>query len=355
MKKKLLITVSIASALALVAFVKPVQTLATEVLSVFRVNDVQTIQITLADLQEGMQNVANLQKELKAKYPAGFKGEGIEHKSLINVISQPQHQVRELEKAEDFKAFRMRLPKELEGQTPAISALEASEFKFTLDVQGINGVLTTLKSPKQLTPALDKVEMTLKSSGAALVKYEDVLFTASQKSHLDAPEAAKTELREVMLNLPVLPTHLRQQLAETESDSNHIYLPVFEGFGREVDLGNQKGYIYTLADLKGIIESFSQDMPMTQTGTEASSKYLDHAQGKVDEAKVAEFKAQFIAKHGEDQYTALLEAHKKAMEDISAIDYEKASMLIWTKDGNLYTLTGNKTDAELAKIARSVR
>jgi hypothetical protein len=34
---------------------------------------------------------------------------------------------------------------------------------------------------------------------------------------------------------------------------------------------------------------------------------------------------------------------------------DDASILIWTKDGILYSLIGNKTDTELAKIAGSVR
>ncbi|GEM_PF-1320044 len=341
MKKNISILASVVLMLALITFVKPVQTLALDALSIFRVNDVKTLQITMADLQEGMQTLTNLKEE--------FKGKTLEHKSPINVVSKPQHKVTKLNKAEEFKAFKLRLPRELTAQTPEISAMDSSKMTFTLDVAAGNELLKALRSPKQLSSNLQDVEMSRVSSAVAYAKYDDVLFLATQKSYLEAPQAAKKELRDVILDLPLIPTNLRQQLAEIKEDNSDIYLPVLVGFGRKVDLGGENGYIYTLSDLKGFTETIPQDMIAPGSQTQS----LEGLKGQSHEVSMDEMSQQLISKYGEEKFAALKEAHKMASEDMP--NMENASVLIWTKDGNLYGLIGSKTDAELAKIARSVR
>ena len=341
MKKKLFILAPVALMLILITFVKPVQTLALDTLSIFRVNDVKTIQITIADLQEGMQTLTNLKEE--------FKGKTLEHNSLINVVSQPQHEVTKLKEAKEFEAFKLRLPSELEAQTPEISAMNSSKMTFTLDVTASNELLKALRSSKQLSSNLKDVEMSMVSSAAAYAKYDDVLFLATQKSYLEAPQAAKKELRDVMLDLPLIPANLRQQLAEIKEDSSDIHLPVVVGFGRKVDLGGENGYIYTLSDLKGLTDTIPQDV--VAPGSHATS--VEGLKGESHEAAMDEMSKQLMSKYGEEKFAALKEAHQMATVDMP--NMENASVLIWTKDGNLYGLIGNKTDAELAKIAKSVR
>lgn len=333
MKRRLIVPVSLVLALALVAFVKPVQTLALDFLSIFRVNDVQTIKITIADLEEGLQTISNLKEELKGKQ--------WEHSALINIVSKPEHEVRKLAKAEEFTAFKLRLPRELASQKPEISAVDSGKMTFTLNVDACNQLLTALNSPKQLSGNLNNVELTMVSSASAYAQYDDLLFSATQKSYLDAPDAAKNELRDVILDLPLIPRSIRQQLAEIEIDSSDIYLPVLVGFGRELDLGGKTGYIYTWADLKALMETFPRDM--AEFGTVPESH----------EAAMAEMKEKLIDKYGKEDFAAFEEAHKKAMAEMPHL--ENASVLIWTKDGVLYTLIGNKADTELAQIARSVR
>jgi len=341
MKRKMFILTSLVLMLALITFVKPVQTLALDALSIFRVTDVKTLQITIADLQEGMQTLTNLKEE--------SKGKTMEHTSLINVISQPQHEVTKLKEPEEFDAFKLRLPRELEAQTPEISAMKSGKMSFTLNVEACNELLKALRSPKQLSSNLNDVEMSMVSSAAAYAKYDDVLFLATQKSYLEAPQAAKQELRDVMLELPLIPMNLRQQLAEIKEDNSDIYLPVVVGFGRKVDLGGENGYIYTLSDLKGLTETIPQDMIAPRSHSQA----LEDIKSESHEVAMAEINQKMISKYGEEKFAALKEAHTMATAEMP--NMENASVLIWTKDGNLYGLIGDKTDAELAKIARSVR
>ncbi|OEH84506.1 hypothetical protein BHU72_09890 [Desulfuribacillus stibiiarsenatis] len=342
MKRKFVISTSIALVMALVMFVQPVQTLALDFLSIFRVNDVKSIKITLADLEEGMQTISNLKKS--------FDGKEFEHKPLINVVSKSEHEVSKLTDADDFDAFKLRLPRDLESEKPEITAVGSVSTTFTIDVDASNEVLRMLNSSKQLSDNLRNVELTMVSSDSAYAKYEELLFFATQKSYLDAPKALKDELHNVMTNLPIIPTNIRQQLAKIEQDSSDIYLPVLVGFGREVDLGANNGYIYTLADFKALNETMSKNM----VAPESHNTAIDSLTGnKSHKASIDEMKQKFMSKHDEQELVAMKEAHEKAIQEMPNL--ENASVLIWTKDGIMYGMIGNKTDAELTKIARSVR
>ncbi|OEF96551.1 hypothetical protein [Desulfuribacillus alkaliarsenatis] len=314
MNKKYVISTLVAFVMALVMFVQPVQTLALDFLSIFRVNDVKTIRITLADIEEGMQTMSNMKE--------GLKGQELDHKQLVNIVSQQKPEKTTLNDARDFGAFRFQLPRELDSEQPTLFAVESASKTFTIDVDASNEFLTMINSQKLLSNQIRDVEFTQVSSATAFAKYDEVLFLATQKSFLNAPDAVKDELHDVMINLPIIPTNIRQQLAEIEQDSADIYLPVLVGFGREVDLGGKKGYIYTVSDFKALTETMSGAMP----------EIMPHNKSEA----MPDMKEKFIVQHGEQQF-------------------DNASVLVWTENGLLYSLIADKADAELAKIARSVR
>jgi hypothetical protein len=344
MKKNIFIIGAITVTFASVAFVKPVQSFALDALSIFRVSNVKTIEISMADIQEGIQAFSQLKKDLK--------GQTFDHDTVINVVSEAKPEMKHLKGAEEFEAFKLRLPKALESQNPEISAMDASEMKFTVNVVAANEMLTALKSPKKFSNKLNNVEMNMKSASAAFAKYDDMLFFATQKSYLDGPKAAKNELRDVVLNLPLIPSHLRSEFTDIEENSTDIYLPVLQGFGREVDLGEKSGYIYTLSDLKSVTGNMPEGMKMNGSYKHQEVK-KDTPLPADHQAKVDEMNKKLIAKYGEAKFAALKEAHHKAIKEMP--NMENASILLWTKDGNLYGLIGNKSDTKLSEIARSIR
>lgn len=329
MKRKLFIFAPLFFVIGLLAFVKPVQTFALDALSIFRVNDVKTLEITVADLQEGVQSLSALKDEAI--------GMDTSHKSFINVLTKEKPEMKTLATKEDFDAFKLRLPKELGSQTPKISVVDSHAIKFSLNTDASNEVLKTLNIPALLPNKLNNVEMSMNVPAAAFAKYEDVLFFATQKPALEAPNSTKKELQDFVLQMPLIPKNIRQQLAEMDMDSNDIYLPVLVGVGREIDLGGRIGYIYTMSDLKGFTEALPADLQNLQSHDKEMKHELDkNHQAKVSEEKLASMKVM----------------HEKYKQDMPNL--ENASVLIWTKDGVMYGLIGNKTDAALSKIARSV-
>lgn len=329
MKRKLFIFAPLFFVLGLFAFVKPVQTFALDALSIFRVNDVKKLEITVEDLQEGVRNFSALKDEASEMETS--------HKSLINVLTKEKPEMKTLDSAKDFESFKLRLPQKLESQTPKLSAVDSHAIKFSINTEASNEVLKTLKSPTLLPTTLNNVEMSMNVPAVAFAKYDDVLFFATQKPALEAPNAAKKELQDLVLQLPLIPNNIRQQLAEIDMDSNDIYLPVLVGLGREIDLGGRIGYIYTMSDLKGFTESLPSDLQNLQSPNTGMKHELD----KNHQIKLSE-----------EKLDTMTEAHEKFKQD--SPNLKNSSVLIWTKNGIMYGLVGDKTDAALSKIARSV-
>ncbi len=347
MKKKLKFILPAFLIVAVMIFVQPVRSFALDVLNVFRVSDVKTVKITVTDMQEAMNTLKTLETEnadLIAKHQDahanGVKAEA-PHSEFVNLITKDKPEVKQLESAKDFKAFKLRLPQELESQKPVLSAVDPFEIKFSLNVDPINDVLKLLKS-KPLSSDLNKVEMSVQVPGSVVAKYDDLLFFATQKPALQAPENAKKEIHNLVVNSPLIPTNIRTQLAEIDIDSSDVYLPVLVGVGREVDLGGRMGYIYTMSDLKNFTN--------TNIPAEMKNKEQTH-----DTAKMEELKAKHEAELTDAERAELAKfqaKHEQMIKDMP--NMENASVLIWTKDGVIYGLVGDKTDTELSEIARSV-
>ncbi len=343
MKRKAFIIVPIAVMAALVILVSPLKSFAYDAMSIFRVNDVQTIEITAADMQEAMTTMEALGTELQGKQ--------IEYKPLVNIVSSTEPSMKKLENSEDFTSFDFDLPLDLKSETPEIVMADSYKTVFTLNVDACNEALALIGSDQNLSSDLAGVEMTMTSSPAVIASYDELLYFATQQSVLDAPEDVKTELRSTILDLPIIPTNIRAQLKEIDPASNDIYLPVLSGFGREVDLGGMSGYVYTLSDLKSLYEGLPADLKASEPHPTAES--LTPEQKAEYEAKQAEANQAMVDQYGVEKVAAMNEAHAEVTQRLAAM--ENPSLLVWTENGVLNGLIADKSDAELTDIARSVR
>ncbi|MDF2557458.1 MAG: hypothetical protein K0R71_1286 [Bacillales bacterium] len=335
MKKSWIIYGTIATVLALIAFVKPMQSIALDALSMFRVNDVRKIEITFADIQEGMLKYESLKENLK--------GKTFEDKSPFIMVSEPKHTTKKIKNAKDFEAFKLRLPLDLESEKPEITSINETNMKFKIDVEAANEYLKAIKNPILLSNDINNVDLTLKSPASAIVKYKELLFFATQKTYLDAPEQVKKDLRSAIIDSGFIPMNLKKQLSEIDVNGSDIFLPVLVGFGKEVDLGGKNGYIYKVSDLEAL--SKIAESVKGKSGTPIASEETHLFEN--------ENTKKFIEKYKESNFAAMKEAHMKATKDMP--NMENASVLIWSKDGILYGLVGSKSDKELTNLARSVR
>ncbi len=301
MKKNMLkISVTI---LVLVSFIviPPLQSLAMNALSIFRVDDVKTIKITIADIQEVMDN----SKAWKENHPQLASKH---HPIIASMTERPKK--LEINTPEEFKAFDFKLPGELKEFSPKLTAIEEREIAFKFNEEPSNDLLRQSGISEGLPGGLVNTDLTLLMPAAITADYDDLTFFATQMPYLDAPQEAKEAIKGLLLQMPILPENISQQIALIDVNTRDIYLPEMVGVGRQVDLGSTNGYLYTMADIKAFTGSLPAEL----------FKAIPH-----------------------DVVTLL--------EDPN---YDNASLLIWTEKGVIFGLAGIRADGELTRIAKSV-
>lgn len=299
MLKKRFVWLGITAMLACVILIQPVRAAAESALTIFRVNDVNTITITVTDLQDMI---------------AGFRSSGVfptkdmsgqtKSDSEAQAPDNLKSHIKSLNSVRDFNAFSFSLPTALKSESPKLYTTDSESKTITLDTTGINAELKKMGAATMLDSSLNGSEITVDTPASITAEYSDVTLIATQSAYIDAPDTTTNSLWKSVLSIPAIPDDLRVQLAAIDPKTRDIYLPVIEGLGRETDLGSTTGYIYSTSDL----------------------------------AQVASVIPDLI---GSTQLTKL--------------QSENESALIWVRNGVLYCLAGQKSDSELSQIARSIK
>lgn len=238
--KKAALAVALAAALAVSFSFGSVRSFAGNLLTVFRVERVQTITISPED-------IAQLEKafqEGKGKVDVGNLGKF--------EVSGKQAVLRGVSLAEAKNAvdFPLRLPEDLPGyRGPVLSLASEAAVNITLDVEKVNQLLKSLGSSKFLPEGLNGQTFTLRTPAAVSAEYtaandqsRKIVIVQGRSPELAVPAGTDmAAIREVLLAVPVLPENLRRQVAAV-SDWQHTFLiPNVEGSSVEVTVNGVKG------------------------------------------------------------------------------------------------------------------
>ncbi|SMC86841.1 hypothetical protein [Papillibacter cinnamivorans] len=304
MLKKRLAMLGVSAAVVCAVMIPSVRGAAESALSIFRVGDTRTITITVSDIQDMITYYGNCDLPLKMQEGSDEQEDKMPGSAeLSDKIGEAMSQVKTLSTLGDFTAFSFHLPTSLKLETPKLLAVDARSETLTLDTAKINAALQKQGATVTVDDSFDGTEITVNLPAAIAAEYQDVTLIATQSVYVDAPDAVMNSLWSGLISIPAISDDLRVQLEAIDPMTRDIYLPVIEGLGRETDLGSVTGYIYSASDL-------SQVMAM-------------------------------IPSLADSTMTARLQK-------------ENASALLWTKNGVLYCLAGQKTDSELSQIARSI-
>lgn len=283
-------------------FIPSVQVAAESALSIFRVQDTKTIKITVSDIQDIMTNLQSNGLLNKQQTQANVKTNSGEKQSQS--VNQTESPLKPLNSIRDFTAFKFSLPTSVKTETPKLYATDAKTSSFVLNTARINAELSKLGAKSMVDNSFNGAKVTTNFSPSIIAEYSDFKLIATQGYNFDAPENVINNLWSSFISVPAIPEDLYSQLITVDPLSHNIYLPVIEGLGRETDLGSTTGYIYSTSDLTQVLSLIPSI---------SDPKMLTELQNKSESA------------------------------------------LIWTKNGVLYLLIGQKTDSELSQIARSIR
>lgn len=297
MKKKILAILSAVAIITGALFIPSVQVAAESALSIFRVSDAKTITISVTDIQDLAANAK--------QFGIVEKQDGSAAKSKD--LSKPSSDIlksiiKPLNNAKEFTAFPVSLPGNMNSDVPKLYSIASYSKTFTLSTKQVNAELVKMK----VTPISDTYNGTkidVVTPPAIIAEYADVTLLETQGVYINAPSNVVNSLWSDFTSLPMIPSDLSSQLIAIDPTSRDVYLPVIEGLGRETDLGVTTGYIYSAKDLAQLASS----VPNLANVTE-----------------------------------------------LTKLQNDNTSVLIWTKNGVIYALAGNKSDSELSLIARNI-
>ncbi len=239
-----------AVALVLSSFgLRPVRTAAANLLQVFRMQKVQTVTLSEADLQSiGTALKAGGHVDLKSFGEAWIVG-GSSAATTVT-LSQAQATV----------GFPVKLPSNAPAE-PVIMLQQGRTYKFKLHVAAINEALTSYGSERTLPSALDNKEFSINVPPIVIARYpvpagtntagwpskSRGLYVGQARSpEIVVPDGVDAaQLRDVLLNLPFIPASVRNQIAAVQNWQSTLIIPNVDGTAHDVTIDGVPAVVIT--------------------------------------------------------------------------------------------------------------
>ena len=246
----------------------PVRAVAAQVLGMFRVQRIQTISITQADLEK----VGQVLSEGDGKVSLESLGDV----SVEGASTEPSETT--LKAAQAAVDFDIKVPTGAEG-TPTVVLQQPMTMKFKLHVDKVNELLDSYGATKLFSNSLDGKEFSIFMPATVVLAYPDKVANASDSGTTDPdgtamqdaalyadpmlgvvvvqtrgpqlnvpPGVDPLEIRDVLLGLPFLPENVRSQLAGVQDWRSTLLIPSVEGTSREISIGGMPGVIVAPKD-----------------------------------------------------------------------------------------------------------
>lgn len=218
--------------------VQPIRAAISDALSIFRVENVKGITVTMEDLYQIRDKLKQKNSELNLDNIGKIKRSGGEQKRISN------------EEALNLPDFHVSFPSQLADVRPDIMTMEPATMEFTLNVANLNEILKSLGAKKTLPESADGKTLRINFPRQVVLKYTngDKSYTVTQTKspELQVPEEVNVdEIYNSMIELPILPEDIQRQLKSIKDWKNTLYIPVIDKQTEEVDINGVKGFLYT--------------------------------------------------------------------------------------------------------------
>ena len=230
----------------------PVRALAGQFLGIFRIQSFQTVTVTQADMDQ-----------MTRAMQAGSGHVALDQLGDVWVEGgEPQARKTSLEAAQTAVDFPIRLPQGVAG-TQTVVLQPAMTIKFRFHVDKVNALLDSYGADKTFSKDVDGKVFEVRMPATVVIGYgergdtvqtnPDMEFSDPGASLLDStggtivvqtrgPELVvpsgvdALQLRDVLLNLPLLPETVRKQLASVQDWQHTLLVPNVEGSTKDITL-----------------------------------------------------------------------------------------------------------------------
>ncbi len=233
--RKAFTAASVAAMLTICVTVQPVRAFISDALSIFRVENVKSFQISYADIEE-------IQRKLEEK--AG----DIELENFGKIMMKGFAEQRlTVDEAKAANAPAILLPPDAKDDNMELILSQPGAITFTMDVKNVNEALKSFGSEKLFPDSLDGKTFTAHFAAQIQFTYNEggnFFFVEQTKSpELAVPSGVDVDqMYECLAELPILPEDIRRQLQSVKDWKNTIYLPVTSR-PQEVEINQAKGFI----------------------------------------------------------------------------------------------------------------
>jgi hypothetical protein len=216
--------------------VQPVRAAISNALSIFRVENVKGINVTLEDLQEIHEKLSSGQGEINLDNMGSAKLQGGKSRA------SSQDDVKNLPDID------VAFPTALSGAAQSINVVEPASIDFTLNVKNVNQIMKSYGATKLLPDNIDgktfKVDIASQVTMNYLVKDKNVVILQTKSPEITVPEGVNVdEVYSAVVEMPILPQNLKSQLKSIKDWKNTLYIPVVESDMTGVDINGAKGYM----------------------------------------------------------------------------------------------------------------
>jgi hypothetical protein len=213
-----------------------VRTAASELLTIFRVEKVQTISITPEDM-------TSIEKAMRE----GTGAVDVDNFGKFEFNGNQETVKATMDEAKRTVDFPIKLPAGITGYSgPEIYLNAGGTMSLTLDTVNINKMIQSFGSNKLLPDDLNGKTFTVNIPAQITAKYKGlenntIIVGQSRSPELIAPGADVLAIRDALLALPFLPNNLRSQLASIDDWQHTIIVPNVDGSSREVKVNGAEG------------------------------------------------------------------------------------------------------------------
>ncbi len=224
--KKIIAAAAVVASLGISLSFAPVRTVAAQLLTLFRVQKIETTGISIDDLNHIQRAFYNNGTKLNI--------ENFGKISSQRTGNSTQVSWEEAQKALSFKPLKPSyLPDKMKMQ-PRYDLEPITNINFTLNVKNVNAVISELGGKNLLPDGLEGKTFTLSmpqalhlsasDGGGSDIKHLSLIQAPSPEIKL--PEGMNVdEVRKAILDLPVIPPEVKQKLAALKDWQNTLYVP----------------------------------------------------------------------------------------------------------------------------------
>ncbi len=234
--RKIAAMICVCSLVALSVTVQPVRAFIKETLHIFRVENVKGFSLDIADLNEIQSKLRSKQGQIDLDKIGSIEMNGFEEKSIS------------VEEAESISEFNVLLPAVKEDTKFEIKKVEAGTMDFTLNVQNVNELMKSFGSKELLPLSVDGKTFTIDFPSQISFDYnydgKKYIINETKTPEILVPaDVNEDEIFDSVVNMPILPEDLKNQLKSVKDWKKTLYIPLVDSITEEVSINGNKGFL----------------------------------------------------------------------------------------------------------------